>query len=73
MGTRRDLTALAVGHAEERTTGHVFVIEKVMRWRPSDSGGRVDLGEFEDATLRLRREYGAKLRFDRMQTEQLTT
>ena len=73
VGTRRDLTALAVGHAEERAAGRVFIIDKVMSWRPSDSGGRVDLAEVEAASLRVCREYGAKLRFDRMQAEQLTT
>lgn len=74
VGTRRDLTALVVGHAEERETGRVIVIDRVLSWRPRGGhGGRVDLAEVEAATLRVCREYGAKLRFDRMQAEQLTT
>lgn len=73
VGTRRDLTALVVGHSEQREAGRVVVIDRVLSWRPSDHGGRVDLAEVEAATLRVCREYGAKLRFDRMQAEQLTS
>ncbi|MBP1325315.1 hypothetical protein JOF28_000547 [Leucobacter exalbidus] len=74
VGTRRDLTALVVGHAEQREAGRVVVIDRVMSWRPKDGqGGRVDLGDVEAATLRICKEYGAKLRFDRMQAEQLTS
>lgn len=72
VGTRRDLTALAVGHAERGEGGRRVVIDRAMYWRPQDTGGRVDLGEVEAAVLRLCREYRARLRFDRMQAEQLT-
>lgn len=73
VGTRRDLTALAVGHIEQRATGRVVVVDRVLSWRPGDGqGGRVDLAEVEASVLRVCREYGAKLRFDRMQAEQLT-
>lgn len=74
VGTRRDLTALVVGHSEHRTSGRVTVIDRVLYWRPTaQRGGRVDLAEVEAATLRLAREYGVtRLRFDRMQAEQLT-
>lgn len=73
VGTRRDLTALVVGHAERREAGRVVVIDRVLYWRPADMGGRVDLAEVEAATLRLCREYRVtRLRFDRMQAEQLT-
>ena len=72
VGTRRDLTALAVGHLERRAEGRVVVIDRVLYWRPSQ-GGRVDLSEVEAATLRLCRQYRARLRFDRMQAEQLTS
>ncbi len=74
VGTRRDLTALVVGHAEWRTSGRVVVIDRALYWRPGPgTGGRVDLAEVEAATRTLCREYGARLRFDRMQAEQLTT
>lgn len=72
VGTRKDLTALAVGHSEQRENGRVAVIDRVLYWRPSDRGGRVDLAEVEVSVARVCREYGAKLRFDRMQAEQLT-
>ncbi|PPF47052.1 hypothetical protein C5B85_01895 [Pseudoclavibacter sp. AY1F1] len=74
IGTRRDLTALVVGHSERRETGRVVVIDRVLYWRPRDGhGGRVDLSEVEAATLALCREYRvARLRFDRMQAEQLS-
>lgn len=46
----------------------------MLSWRPSDSGGRVDLAEVEQSAARLCREYRTtRLRFDRMQAEQLTT
>lgn len=76
VGTRRDLTALAVGHVERRPEGRVAVIDLVRYWRPApgkDVTGRVDLAEVEAGTLRICRAYSAKLRFDRMQAEQLTT
>lgn len=74
VGTRRDLTALVVGHEETRDAGRVVVIDRVLTWRPSTAtGGRVDLQEVEAATLRLCKEYRvARLLFDRMQAEQLT-
>jgi len=74
VGTRRDLTGLAVGHVERREAGRVVVIDRVLSWRPSArEGGRVDLAEVETATLRLCREYRvSRLRFDRMQAEQMT-
>ncbi|MFT4227733.1 hypothetical protein [Micropruina sp.] len=73
VGTRRDLTALAVGHRERTEAGRVVVIDRVLYWRPeAGEGGRVDLAEVEAAALRLCREYHARLRFDRMQAEQLT-
>lgn len=72
LGTRRDLTALVVGHAERTPAGRVVVVDKVLYWRPSKNQ-RVDLAEVEAATLRLCREYRvSRLRFDRMQAEQLT-
>lgn len=81
VGTRRDLTALVVGHAERRDAGRVVVIDRVLTWRPETrrrtgadpSAGRVDLAEVEASTMRVCREYRvARLRFDRMQAEQLT-
>lgn len=46
----------------------------MLSWRRQDGqGGRVDLAEVEAATLRVCRKYGAKLPFDRMQAEQLTS
>lgn len=76
VGTRRDLTALVVGHAERREHGRVVVVDRVLSWRPDPSAGvagRVDLAEVEAAALRACREYGVRrLRFDRMQAEQLT-
>jgi len=78
VGTRRDLTALVVGHVERRPAGRVVVIDRVLYWRPADGAtadrGRVDLAEVEAAVLRLCREYRVRrLRFDRMQAEQMTT
>lgn len=72
IGTRRDLTALAVGHAERREAGRVVVIDRVLWWRPSKTD-RVDLAEVEEATFRLAKDYKiSKLLFDRMQAEMLT-
>ena len=49
------------------------MIDRVLSWRPTGGiAGRVDLAEVEASTLRLCREYGARLRFDRMQAEQMT-
>ena len=73
VGTRRDLTALVVGHAERGEAGRRIVIDRAMYWRPQDGGGgRVDLAEVEAAVRRICTEYRARLRFDRMQAEQLT-
>lgn len=72
VGTRRDLTALVVGHAERDSTGRRIVIDVVRYWRPTRTE-RVDLDEVETSALALCREYGVRrLRFDRMQAEQLT-
>ncbi|MCV7528065.1 hypothetical protein M3D91_011075 [Micrococcus luteus] len=71
VGTRRDLTALAVGHRERRAEGPVVVVDRVLYWRPP-AGGRVDLAEVEAVVLRVCRQYRARLRFDRMQAEQMT-
>lgn len=71
VGTRRDLTALAVGHSERTPEGRRVVIDRVVYWRP-ERNAKVDLAEVEASTLRLCRQYRAKLRFDRMQAEQLT-
>lgn len=73
VGTRKDLTALVVGHSEQRESGRVSVIDRILYWRPKDHGGRVDLAEVEAAALRECTRYGAKLIFDRMQAEQLVT
>lgn len=74
VGTRRDLTAFAVGHAEHTRAGRIIVIDRVLSWKPDASRGeRVDLQEVESSVLRLCFEYGARLRFDRMQAEQLTS
>lgn len=79
VGTRRDLTAAAVGHLEQRAVGRTVVIDRVMYWRPArsvvgaDAGNRVDLAEVERSVLRLCREYRvSKIRYDRMQAEQLS-
>ena len=72
VGTRRDLTALVVSHAERADAGRRVVIDRALYWRPRDTGGRVDLAEVEAAVLRVCKSYRARLRFDRMQAEQLT-
>lgn len=78
VGTRRDLTALVVGHSESTPSGRVVVVDRVLTWRPDTSvksgpAGRVDLAEVEAATLRLCAEFRVRrLRFDRMQAEQMT-
>jgi hypothetical protein len=74
VGTRRDLTALVVGHAERREAGRVVVVDRVLSWKPGGKDQRIDLSEVETAALRLCREYRvSRLRFDRMQAEQMTT
>jgi len=74
VGTRRDLTAFAIGHMEPTSAGRKVVIDRVRSWKPKDGeGGRVDLAEVEATVRRLCREYGvSKFRFDRMQAEQLS-
>jgi hypothetical protein len=73
VGTRRDLTALAIGHAENRAAGRTVVIDRVVYWRPERGlGGRVNLSEVEATVERLCKEYRVeRLRFDRMQAEQM--
>ncbi|MBW4033507.1 MAG: hypothetical protein HIU88_12740 [Acidobacteria bacterium] len=73
IGTRRDLSAFAIGHTESREAGRTVVIDKVLYWRPGKGiGNRVDLTEVEASVLRLCREYHVdRLRFDRMMAEQL--
>jgi hypothetical protein len=58
VDTRRDLTALAVGHAERRQAGCMVVIDRVLYWRPEANGRSVDLSEVESTALRLCRHYG---------------
>jgi hypothetical protein len=77
VGTRRDLTALVVGHAEStpsgggrRGPGADLATDTSVKSGPT---GRVDLAEVEAATLRPCAEYRVRrLRFDRMQAEQMT-
>jgi len=73
VGTRRDLTALAIGHMESRDAGRTVVVDRVLHWRPDRRlGSRVDLSEVEATVLRLCKEYHVdRLRFDRMQAEQM--
>jgi hypothetical protein len=75
VGTRADLTAFAIGHTERRDAGRTVVIDRVVYWRPGKGfEGRLDLSEVETTVLRLCKEYGVqRLRFDRMQAEQLTS
>lgn len=70
VGTRRDLSALAVGHAEPGPAGRRIVIDRVIYWRPT-SAARVDLAEVEQAAQRICKAYRARLLFDRHQAEQL--
>jgi len=71
VSTCRDLTAPAVGHRERRAEGPVVVVDRVLYWR-LPAGGRVDLAEAEAVVLRVCRQYRPRLRFDRMQAEQMT-
>lgn len=72
IGSRRDLTALAIGHIEQREAGRTVVIDRVLSWKPAKNR-HVDLADVEASTLRLCREYRvSRLRFDRMQAEQMT-
>jgi hypothetical protein len=73
VGTRRDLTALAVAHTETRPAGRVVVVDRVLSWRPGPGiDSRVDLTDVEEACARVCKAYRAKLRFDRSQAEQLS-
>lgn len=67
LGTRRDYSALAVGHAE----GDRLVVDLVKHWRPR-KGRNVVLGDVEAFTLETCRRYGARLLFDRHQAEQMS-
>jgi Phage Terminase len=71
VGTRRDMTALAVCHAEPSPLGRRVVVDRVIYWRPT-AARRVDLAEVQATTERVCREYRAPLRFDRSQAEQLS-
>ena len=72
VGTRRDSTVLAVGHAEPSPWGRRVVIDRVWRWTGTRSDP-VSLTDVEVALLAAWRAYGRpKLVFDRMQAEQLT-
>jgi hypothetical protein len=72
VGTRRDLSALALAHAETRAGGRVVIVDRVISWRPGAGvAGRVDLADVEDACARVCKAYRARLRFDRSQAEQL--
>lgn len=74
LGTRRDLTAFAIGHSAQREGGRMTIVDRLVYWRPGKGKqGRVDLAEVEETVKRLSREYrvGA-VRYDRHQAEQLT-
>ena len=72
VGSRRDLTALTVAHLEQREGGRHVVVDRVVSWKPSKDQ-RVMLSEVEATVLRLAKEYRiTRLRFDRMQAEQMT-
>ena len=72
IGTRRDMTALAVGHVEDRRAGRTVVVDRVLSWKAT-KGQRVDLAEVEAAVLRVCNHYRVgRLRYDRMQAEQMT-
>ena len=70
IGTRRDLTALAVAHSETVDRGRRTVVDLVRWWRPSE-GRRVDLAEVQAEVQKVCHDYRAPLRFDRMQAEQM--
>lgn len=73
VGTRRDLSALAVAHVENTAAGRVVIVDRVISWRPTGGiSGRVDLADVEDTVARVCKQYSAKLRFDRSQAEQAT-
>jgi hypothetical protein len=54
VGTRRDMTALAVAHNESSSAGRRVVVDRVIYWRPRPGiGGRVDLAEVEQTVRRV--------------------
>jgi hypothetical protein len=72
VGTRRDLTGLAVAHSASVGGVRKTVVDRVMSWRPR-WGQRVELAEVQAAVIRLFKAYnGAPLVFDRSQAEQLS-
>lgn len=72
IGTKRDATVLAVGHAEQSAAGRRVVIDRVQRWR----GTRlrpVSMGDVEAAVLACWQRYGrARLIYDPHQAAQLS-
>jgi phage terminase large subunit-like protein len=72
VGTRRDLTGLAVAHSTSVGGVRKVVVDRVLSWRPR-LGQRVDLAEVQAAVVRLSKAYhNAPLVFDRSQAEQLS-
>jgi phage terminase large subunit-like protein len=72
VGTRRDLTGLAVAHSASVDGVRKTVVDRVLSWRPR-LGLRVDLAEVQAAVVRLSKAYNnAPLVFDRSQAEQLS-
>jgi phage terminase large subunit-like protein len=71
VGTRRDLTGLAVVHSASVGGVRKTVVDRVLAWRPR-LGQRVELAEVQAAVVRLSKAYNnAPLLFDRSQAEQL--
>jgi hypothetical protein len=72
VGTRRDLTGLAVAHSASVGGVRKTVVDRVLSWRPR-LGQRVELAEVQAAVVRLSKAYNsAPLVFDRSQAEQLS-
>jgi hypothetical protein len=72
VGTRRDLTGLALAHSASVGGVRKTVVDRVLSWRPR-LGQRVDLAEVQAAVVRLSNAYNnAPLVFDRSQAEQLS-
>jgi hypothetical protein len=72
VGTRRDLTGLAVAHSASVGGVRKTVVDRVLSWRPR-WGQRVELAEVQAAVVRLSKAYNnAPLVFDRSQAEQLS-
>jgi len=72
VGTRRDLTGLAIAHSASVGGVRKTVVDRVLSWRPR-LGQRVELAEVEAAVVRLSKAYNnAPLVFDRSQAEQLS-